>query len=363
MSVRLYGRVVGRGSHAVVTAGFAGALDAAGMLAGLVELDRERAPSQSAPGGALAPHGVLTGPLGQCHALSRNAKHERRWAMVAPNSSRIPEDLAAFLWRECTDLMAPSRWAAEVLTAQYEELSGAPWRTGVRPVIVVPHGLESEFAPAPALRDRMREHYAAGRFTVAHLSTSDRERKGTLALLHAWARAAEKIGSEPRLQLILDPMAATALRVALAELALPLPESVAIHQRVDYGAADMAKAYAQSHVVCQPSRGEGFGMVPLEARACGVPVVATACTGHSEHVAVGDPGVVVVPHGAPTSIDDVPGAKAPSVAVEDIEEALVKAYKTWPQLAQDAEGAAENLRTEWSWAAKLAPWIKQLGRQ
>ena len=51
---------------------------------------------------------------------------------------------------------------------------------------------------------------------------------------------------------------------------------------------DMASYLGGFDLVCQPSRAEGFGLVPLEARACGVPVAATLCTGHADHMAASE---------------------------------------------------------------------------
>ena len=58
-------------------------------------------------------------------------------------------------------------------------------------------------------------------------------------------------------------------------------------RKVDY--YNLADAYVM------PSRGEGFGFVFLEAMACGVPVVASACDGSREAVREGKLGAMVDP--------------------------------------------------------------------
>jgi glycosyltransferase involved in cell wall biosynthesis len=45
-----------------------------------------------------------------------------------------------------------------------------------------------------------------------------------------------------------------------------------------------------------PSEGEGFGLVVLEALACGTPVIASTRDGSREAVADGDFGRLVDPH-------------------------------------------------------------------
>jgi len=59
-------------------------------------------------------------------------------------------------------------------------------------------------------------------------------------------------------------------------------------------ADDMAEAYSASDVVVYPTTGdEPFGLVPLEAMACGVPVVVSRSGGMTETVASGVTGLVV----------------------------------------------------------------------
>lgn len=349
--VRLYGRSRGYGSHAQVTRGFQHELTCAGALAGIVALDEDEPPDAPQPGGAAARHGVFTGPLGLLSEMQRAAQHERRWAMVAPNSSVVPGQLLQSLGRSCTDIIVPSSWAQQVMESLVTHV----------PVRVVPHGLNADFAPQSQMRDFVADAFEDGHFVVAHLSTTERQRKGTIELVRAWEQLwnDERLPSRARLDLILDMPAHTSLTEWMSDQAWE-PPGVRLHARVNLAPKLMARALSSAHVVCQPSRGEGFGLVPLEARACGIPVVATACTGHSEHITDGLPGVVVVPHSALAPIDDAPGAMAPGVSVDAIAGALLRAYEGWRDLNADAFAAAERVREQWSWSAQLAPFINYL---
>jgi glycosyltransferase involved in cell wall biosynthesis len=63
---------------------------------------------------------------------------------------------------------------------------------------------------------------------------------------------------------------------------------------VDTGAYDelaWRARLAQAAAVLQPSAGEGFGLTPLEAKALGVPSIATGWSGHADHL---DPNVDVI---------------------------------------------------------------------
>jgi len=60
--------------------------------------------------------------------------------------------------------------------------------------------------------------------------------------------------------------------------------------------AELANWYRSADLVCVPSYSESFGLVALEAQACGTPVVATAVGGLRTAVADGISGVLVDGH-------------------------------------------------------------------
>src|SRR5690606_16992598 len=101
----------------------------------------------------------------------------------------------------------------------------------------------------------------------------------------------------------------------------------------------------------QPSRAEGFGLVPLEARVAGVPVVTTACTGHQDHVTEGSRGVVIVDSGADAPIDDGPGAMAPAVRAASVADALRVAYRCRGDILLAAREDAPVVLEQHSWEA------------
>lgn len=352
-SVRLYGRTVGHGSHAQVTAGFASALREADLLAGLVAFDRDAPPDSPQPGGAMAPSAVFTGPLGFLQAMRRGASHRDRYAMVAPNSSQLPGGLVLALEQLCTEILVPSGWAQSVV----EEHTSLPVR-------VVPHGVAAGFAPDENLRTVCWEGYRRGEFSILHLSSSERERKGTRALLEAWGMLMERgeLPSEAKLRLVLDLEAVSKTMAWMAEqtgAGLSL-SNVVLTVRLDADPARLSQLYGQHHIVCQPSRGEGFGMVPIEALVCGVPIVATGCTGHSEWFLPGTAGAVRVEHGPDAEIDDLPNALAPSVSPDAIAASLRFAYSNWQTLDMAAGLAAQEQRNTWAWSKQLAPFIQHL---
>lgn len=336
---RLYG-VSHVCSHGTVTEGFRQVLMPLGLLEGFVDLSFVPRADDPVPGGALSPDAIYTGPLGQMEVMRQSARHVRRWVMVAPNGSKLPTGLIRELDRTATDLLAPSEWAATVLR-----------RESQLPVLVVPHGVSDEYFPVDP-PSPVEQRYP-DQFLVVHFSTSDTLRKGTRELVEAW-RSAELGQRGGLLALVLDDPHALKWRDLRHE------ESIHVMERYSSSPKSFRHLASSVHLIAQPSRGEGFGLVPLEARCCGCPVLMSAATGHAEHVGSFADGCQVVPHGPEATIDEAPGATAPTIAVEDLTEALLEAHAHWRELKQNAVRRAASLREEWKWQKKLQPLVKQL---
>jgi glycosyltransferase involved in cell wall biosynthesis len=340
-----------------VTAGFSETLRASHLLTGFVALDlaaistelqRER-DALSGLGGA-AEHGVFTGALGHVESMLQHAAHRQRWVMVAPNSTLVPQGLVREVRRVATTVLAPSDWAAGVLRDLFD-----------LPVLCVAHGVARDFAVSAELVERRESGYTGGVFKVLHFSTSDRERKGTLELIRAWQLLMNerRLPEQASLAQILDYAARARLIERLSDEELRTPHAIFL-SRVDLAPKQMAELLGSANIVCQPSRGEAFGLIPLEALCCGVPVVATACTGHSQYLHEGLLGAQIVPHHALAPSDDVPEAMAPEVRVEDIAQAIETAFGRWTALHEGALTSAGALYEQWSWRRQLAPFLAKL---
>jgi glycosyltransferase involved in cell wall biosynthesis len=107
--------------------------------------------------------------------------------------------------------------------------------------------------------------------------------KGLDVLLEAFARARAEVP-----ELTLELAGAGPLE---AELRAAAPPGVALLGRV----APVGPLYERSAIVVVPSRGEGFGMVALEAAERGRAAIVSAVGGLPEIVADGETGVVVPP--------------------------------------------------------------------
>lgn len=333
---RLYG-VTHVCSQSTVTLGFRQALSAAGKLEGLVDLSFVPRAEEQAPGGAFSQDALYTGPLQRVSVMIQNARHERRWVLVAPNATRLPSRLKQLLERDATHLLAPSKWAAKVLQEQVQ-----------LPVVYAPHGIGPEFFPEPV--QPSQASFESGNFGVLHYSTSQGQRKATRELVEAWRQVKKDLGEKAWLCLVLDDPNAILWRDLRDD-----PNRVLLVPRHNHRHADFRQLVSIAHLVAQPSRGEGFGLVPLEARACGCPVLMTSCTGHEDHAGDTDQGCVVVPHYYPEEeVGEGPGALAPTVEAADIAEGLLTAHHCWRELKDNALAHAAELKEEWSWEKKLS---------
>ncbi|MDX3454741.1 glycosyltransferase [Streptomyces sp. ME02-8801-2C] len=167
-----------------------------------------------------------------------------------------------------------ARWASRVVC-----VSDAERATGVRAGIagqwrVIPNGIDTErFHPAAANPVRDRIPLLGGVEPAAPLVVCVGRlcrQKGQDVLLRAWDEVAERVPGA-RLVLVGDGPDARRLR-ALA------PDSVLFAGAV----ADAVPWYRAADLVVLPSRWEGMALAPLEAMACGRPVVVTDVDGGRE---------------------------------------------------------------------------------
>ncbi|NIR29335.1 MAG: glycosyltransferase family 4 protein [Gammaproteobacteria bacterium] len=327
--VRVYGHALGHSSFTQVTDGFRAALTALDELAGFVPLDFYDEEAEYSGGGA--PISVNTGmPSGV--GLASALGHEHRLLMLAPNSDRIPAAMRKFLLQNATGLLTPTTWAREVLDRVF---------AGELPVWTVPHGLRGSHVVDPAAR--VSEYNTAKRFYVLHMTSTNSERKGTRLLLDAW-RGFEQLQPYAELTVVCRYEGFAELKERVQDDGL---------KRVHVLASDgmdrraVFEMFSRHHVVCQPSRAEGFGLVPLEAKAAGLPVVMTGCTGHADHVAEG--ATVVVETGEDAPSDDMPGARTPELTANAIGKALDEALQGYPALQEAALKKAADIQRRWSW--------------
>ncbi|MFD2684043.1 glycosyltransferase [Streptomyces phyllanthi] len=189
-----------------------------------------------------------------------------------------------------------ARWAARVVC-----VSEAERETGVRAGVrahwqVIPNGIDPErFRPAPVTAVRASLAPLSGLDPVAPLTVCVGRlcrQKGQDVLLKAWPSVLRRVPGA-RLALVGDgPQERRLRRLA--------PEGVLFPGAV----ADAVPWYQAADLVVLPSRWEGMALAPLEAMACGRPVVVTDVAGARESLPPGHRAHCLVPAGRPGPLAD-----------------------------------------------------------
>jgi len=168
-----------------------------------------------------------------------------------------------------------------------EELLGVP-REKIR---VVPNGIAADFKPvtdAGTLR-QVRERYGLPKTFVLYVGTLE-PRKNLIRLV----QACDRLWHAGRLD---QPLVLIGKRGWLADELFQFIEDAGCRDRVilpGYVAReDLPAIYSAAAVCAYPSLCEGFGLPPLEAMACGTPVVASTATSLPE--VLGDAASLVDP--------------------------------------------------------------------
>jgi glycosyltransferase involved in cell wall biosynthesis len=160
-------------------------------------------------------------------------------------------------------------------------------------VLVIPNAIDAELLqdPGPEEMERVRERYQLrGRFVL--FAGNVKPHKNLERLIRAFARVRGQEGNEDlRLVLIGDEVSRYgSLRRTVEENGVR--QDVRFFGFVPHGT--LAALYRMAAVFAFPSLYEGFGLPPLEAMACGTPVVTSRISSLPE--VVGDGALLVDPY-------------------------------------------------------------------
>lgn len=101
----------------------------------------------------------------------------------------------------------------------------------------------------------------------------------------------------------------------------------------------MAQLYSSADVFVFPSHVEGFGLPPLEAMACGTPVVTTDCLGVRDYVVNGKNAIVVPPQNPNALADAVINVLTNKMLAKKLRDNGLKTAKafTWDKVTEKIE--------------------------
>jgi hypothetical protein len=125
--------------------------------------------------------------------------------------------------------------------------------------------------------------------------------------------------------------------------------------------------YAAGHCLVFPTRGEGFGLPPLEALACGVPVITTGYSGHMDYLIKDGkplPGVELInykikPFDGTDSIY-YHGFNWALPSVSHLRRLMRKVYNNYADYKKGAMQTSKYIRKEWCWDKSADLVVKRL---
>ncbi|MBG6223522.1 glycosyltransferase involved in cell wall biosynthesis [Arthrobacter sp. CAN_A2] len=215
-------------------------------------------------------------------------------------------------------------------------------------VSIAPCGVDVDlFTPHGPAEDRARAHriVSVGRLVP---------RKGMDLVIRAMRALADLGRVDVELHIVGGAGSSTALEddpeaQRLRALAVDLGVADRVVLRGQVSRAEMpAVLRSADAVVCAPWY-EPFGIVPLEAMACGVPVVAAAVGGLVDTVVHGSTGLHVPPRdpaAIAAAISDIVGEPAWARELGDTGYRRVKARYSWSRIAADTEKAYQAALTD-----------------
>jgi glycosyltransferase involved in cell wall biosynthesis len=210
--------------------------------------------------------------------LAQAATHEAR--NVARGRRRLP-----IMARRATMIIAPSDWTRREIVS----------RLGLRAerIRVIPEAARASMRPRPAAECRgVLDKHGLRRPYLLYVGTIE-PRKNLLTLLRAYDDLLRATAHRPQLALCggrgwLDE------EVFQLVARLRLQEMVRFTGYVDD--TDLPALYSAAEVFIYPSLYEGFGLPPLEAMACGAPVITSDAASLPE--VVGEAGLMTPPRDA-----------------------------------------------------------------
>lgn len=259
------------------------------------------------------------------------------------------------LMNMCDVVMTPSSWCRDAIVSS--DVSSR--------VVVLNHGITNVFVPM--LDSEERSGSPEDVFVFLHMCSAVfyPERKGTPQFLEAAQRLAKD--TKNVVFRAIFGMNTRAIKALMANLGPDIKERVQVY--FFSGArpqSEIIRIYNGCHAAVFPSRAEGFGCIPLEVRACGIPVVQTLCTGHRDHIEYNDDparwGIVEIPHGP---LSDAWGGfgRAPSVSPDNVYESMKKCLSEYGRLRKAALEMADAVRSQWAWSETTRPLIDLIQKE
>ena len=212
------------------------------------------------------------------------------------------------------------------------------------PTMVVPHGLEPEYQPT-----RPKHRTTPLVFYNTFHESSLLPRKSVDELIGCFLEAFGRTGERAVLNL------RTELSHQLVDVRKrhDFGEAVRLRPMEHLDTASFAALYSEVHCTVHPSKGEGFGLVPLQSIACETPVIATAATGMVDYL--DDTNSIGLRTAGRVTGDKAGSAAGTYFAIDEdhLVASLLDVHERWEDRYEQVRLAAPDLRRRYAWPIVL----------
>lgn len=265
-----------------------------------------------------------------CNPLYYQLRNKYKVGYTPWESTKVPKNWL-YNMSQCDEIWATSNFVKEI----YEQNNV---HTNIH---VIPHGVTPEW--------EISERNLIGKFNFLHVG-GDSKRKNAQLAVDAFL---ELYDGNLDYQLVLKYNkychAEIYLNGSLVS-AINHPQIIGIPDILD--TEDLVKLYHKCHCLIYPTSGEGFGLIPLEAMATGLPTILTDATGCKDYSHFGIPISATITKA--DWHDHVYNDDTGYWAAPDFDE-ILKTMETvvneYDVVADSAVKSARIIHSDWSWGA------------